>query len=230
MRLNNNCDHSAETRSIYIARVSLSLTFLEKRAAAMGNITSCESTGQSVSKDTPKKPSYIANNIKPITEEPTCKYCHASNHKLFRCEKFKLAAVHERISYVANNKLCTICLNNHQKCRYFFKCGIYKGKHNTLLHNSQPAAAAATNHVSLMSNIQSEVLLPTISVKLQAKNGEHIYARALLDSGSSVNFILKDLAKRINTEFFDEENNCWCVQCFQHNQPKGSICYPVSQQ
>ncbi|CAG9101348.1 unnamed protein product [Plutella xylostella] len=53
---------------------------------------------------------------------------------------------------------------------FFFKCGIYKGKHNTLLHNSQPAAAAATNHVSLMSNIQSEVLLPTISVKLQAKN------------------------------------------------------------
>ncbi|CAG9127650.1 unnamed protein product [Plutella xylostella] len=41
----------------------------------MGNITSCESTGQSVSKDTPKKPSYIANNIKPITEEPTSCQC-----------------------------------------------------------------------------------------------------------------------------------------------------------
>ncbi|CAG9134904.1 unnamed protein product [Plutella xylostella] len=39
----------------------------------MENITSCESTCQSVSKDTPKKPSYIANNIKPITEEPTSK-------------------------------------------------------------------------------------------------------------------------------------------------------------
>ena len=39
-----------------------------------------------------------------------CVMCNG-NHKLFRCRQFKNCSVLERVEYITDNKLCSVCLS-----------------------------------------------------------------------------------------------------------------------
>ncbi|XP_073953501.1 uncharacterized protein [Choristoneura fumiferana] len=133
-----------------------------------------------------------ASNIAASTT--SCLFCKCE-HKLFSCPKFKLLPADERIAFAANNNLCNICLNKHnQKCRYHFKCIICKGKHNTMLH-----AETAEPPVTMMSKVSStQVLLPTVRVKLVTNNGTEVLVKALLDSGSQTSFATAELVRLLD--------------------------------
>jgi hypothetical protein len=123
-----------------------------------------------------------------------CISCGKHNHRIYKCNKFLLLNVEERIIFVNDNKLCVICLNSHQgKCKFNYSCKKCKKMHNTLLHKESAGEA-----VSLISGIQNNVtqtILPTAKVRLHKKDGTSITVRALLDSASQVSFMSSHLAK-----------------------------------
>lgn len=180
--------------------------FLDKRALALENAEPAaraplqqrweqtpRSEQQRFEHHNKKKPTYpAASNIAASTA--SCLYCKCA-HKLFNCPNFKLLHADERIAFAANNNLCNICLNKHnQKCRYHFKCNICKGKHNTMLHEETTAPP-----VTMMSKVSStQVLLPTVRVKLITSNGTEVLVKALLDSGSQTSFATAELVRLLD--------------------------------
>lgn len=123
-------------------------------------------------------------------EQGQCIYCKSQTHKLFNCAKFKLLPPCDRLNFVTGRKLCKICLNRHvYKCRYHFICNKCKGSHNSLIHVDK-----AVHPVSFLSETDcTQVLLPTVQVKIIADDGREVIVKALLDSGSQMSFITKDL-------------------------------------
>jgi hypothetical protein len=83
-----------------------------------------------------------------------------------------------------------------KKCLFGFRCSVRKEKHNSLLHEDS-VPSKSSGHVSLLSKVSDNILLPTVKVRLINKEGDSIYARAILDSASQVSFIRADLAKEI---------------------------------
>ncbi|CAH2098774.1 unnamed protein product [Euphydryas editha] len=158
------------------------MEFLESRALALEN-----SQPQPFKES---KPSWkAAMHLATSKSETSCLYCKLKDHKIFMCQRFKLLPVMDRISFVKENNLCKVCLNSHKnKCKYFFKCGDCKQRHNTLLHtNSQTEKGGP---VTLLSgNNTNNVLLPTAKVKLLGKNGKEVHCRAILDSGSQISLV-----------------------------------------
>ncbi|KAL0902399.1 hypothetical protein ABMA27_000280 [Loxostege sticticalis] len=167
------------------------INFLEKRAMALE-----ESGDKSAQESISKKPIRVSNFA---TKSPSkkCKFCDADGHLLFDCPKFKLASNSDRIKFVDNRKLCSICLNEHKgRCRFHFKCKICKLGHNTLLHsngNPDPEQTIAL----YTSSSSTQVLLPTVKVKLYNSRGHNLFVRALLDSGSQASFITSSLMKQL---------------------------------
>lgn len=158
------------------------IEFLESRALALEN-----SQPQPFRES---KPSWkAAMHLATGKPEPSCLYCKLKDHKIFMCQKFKLLPVTERISFVKENNLCKVCLNCHKnKCKYFFKCGDCKQRHNTLLHTNEQTATSSP--VTLLSgNNTNNVLLPTAKVKLFGKDGKEVHCRAILDSGSQISLV-----------------------------------------
>lgn len=159
------------------------LQFMEKRALALENAELVA----------PGKSHRAVVNVTAASESGlTCSYCKSA-HRLFECNKFKIAAPCDRITFSKNNNLCNICLNAHRgKCRFHFRCNICKQSHNTLLHQepTQQANSQATKPVSLISTFNSnKVLLPTVKVKLVATNGQIVHVKAILDSASQISLV-----------------------------------------
>ncbi|KAJ0177932.1 hypothetical protein K1T71_006805 [Dendrolimus kikuchii] len=174
------------------------LDFLDNRALALENAEKVNSISPfSV------KASHIATArsaagaaLKESVPPPmVCALCKL-HHKLFNCPKFKLMSAADRLKFVLNKHLCKICLNDHKgKCRYFFKCGVCKEKHNSLLHQEEVSPVAL-----LLESSSKQVLLPTAKVKVIATDGTELHVKALLDSGSQVSFITSELVHLLNIQ------------------------------
>lgn len=177
------------------------LTFLEKKAVALEATEPPEKRTSGVSGSGAAR-SYQRAVL--LTSQETCEFCHSSPHKIHKCPKFKTASIKQRLQFIEDSKRCKLCLNKHtNKCFFKFKCLKCKGGHNSLLHDE--VADSAPNkeespQVSLCnSNINNKhVLLPTVSVKLYTKDGGTLPVRAVLDSGSEVSMITKEIADRID--------------------------------
>jgi hypothetical protein len=159
------------------------LLFMEKRALALENADAVA-------------PGKYHKAVVNVTAAPapglTCTYCKSAQHKIFECNKFKLASPGDRIAYCKNNSLCNVCLNAHRgKCRFHFRCNICKETHNTLLHQEPTQVnTQATQPVSLISTFNSNrVLLPTVKVKLLSKTGQIVHVKAILDSASQISLV-----------------------------------------
>jgi hypothetical protein len=163
------------------------LGYIEKRALAI------ENSDVNIQKVPLQR--FASHPVTAVQGSPPaeCLYCKSTQHKLFKCPTFAMAAAHKRMEFALANKLCNICLSNHQrKCKYFFRCSVCKLKHNTLLHQdaNNKQYSAPTPSVTLTATArQGHVLLPTARVKLIASSGLIIYARALLDSASQASFV-----------------------------------------
>lgn len=163
------------------------LQFLEKRALAMEN---AEPTP-------PMMPMAVRSgrlcNIATVEGKTLqCFYCNNSDHKLFTCKKNKLITPAERIKFVNDNKLCVICLNRHtKKIRFYFKCDQCKERHNYLLHQDKSPAP-----VTLMSGkLCTNVLLPTVRIKLYGANKQEVHVKAILDSASQASLVTTKLVE-----------------------------------
>ncbi|KAH8338213.1 hypothetical protein KR067_007314, partial [Drosophila pandora] len=149
--------------------------------------------------------------------KPACSYCNANNHFLAQCSPFARLAVMQRFEFVKSASLCLNCLRKGHtvtNCKST-RCQICARSHHKLLHrftvtenilalppstqNPPPELTndgPSTSHALHASSVE-RVLLATSIVSVRTKNGEHILARALLDSGSQMNFITEDLAQRL---------------------------------
>nr|XP_049704101.1 uncharacterized protein LOC126056158 isoform X1 [Helicoverpa armigera] len=188
------------------------IDFLESRALARENAMET----MPVSTPSGVKPGKPACNTAAAV---SCKYCN-TNHRLYMCAKFKLAADNDKGQFVKKHKLCIVCLNAHGgKCKLRLKCSICQQRHNTLLHGVEMAKKEASNVATVSSTAAvpcadvgrsdsavamsstspvKDVLLPTAIVRIITKNGTFIHARALLDTGSQVSFITEKLADQID--------------------------------
>ena len=90
------------------------------------------------------------------------------------------------------------------------KCRVCSRSHNTLLHiyaandaqvqsgsSSDPMPSISTAFTHLSSSNKDNVILATALVEIRDKSGQYILARALLDSGSQINFVTEELAQRL---------------------------------
>ncbi|KAL0811217.1 hypothetical protein ABMA28_009646 [Loxostege sticticalis] len=162
----------------------------DERALALENATG----GTPKVKFAPREPPATMKAVEdPGKPAPACILCKCA-HKLFNCTKFKLMPASDRLQFVSEQKLCKICLNKHVKsCRYHFKCATCKQRHNSLIHVDEDPTP-----VSFLSETAcTQVLLPTAQVKLIANNGTEVLVKALLDSGSQMSFVTKELVKSL---------------------------------
>lgn len=176
--------------------LNLLLKFLEQRAAALETVADSQASSNSAV-NSGRRTGLVATTTEDKKVTQVCKFCKSNHHQLYKCEKFKLASLSDRVNYAKTNELCTLCLNKHlSKCKFTFKCSICKQKHNSLLHENKPEHEV--RQVSLSMNKCNDVLLPIIKVSITDKFGQQFQVRALCDSGSQVSFVLSDLTEKID--------------------------------
>ncbi|XP_050065913.1 uncharacterized protein LOC126554977 [Aphis gossypii] len=150
--------------------------------------------------------------------------CCSGEHKLYACNRFKELTIGERVTLVRDSRLCFNCLcSSHMAnvCSSTFNCRICKRRHNTLLHfekstdptqrveiqtpqvgaNSQNVGSQEPNISAAASLLagseQGYVFLSTAIILTVDRLGKQKQCRAVLDSGSQVNFISGSLANRL---------------------------------
>lgn len=171
--------------------------------------------------DSNSKKSYHGITKKGLTasipSEVKCSCC-SGTHRLYACSKFKDLPTGERVTMVRDAKLCFNCFSPAHMapaCKSIYGCRICKRKHNTLLHfdktadpeqevrgeqttkNSPNISAAASGLSGLEQNY---TFLATAVVLVSDRRENQRKCRALLDSGSQVNFISGNLAKSLQLE------------------------------
>lgn len=176
--------------------------------------------GSSVKKScgvTNSKKALFATDSKPSRPCPCC----SEMHRMYMCQKFKNLSISERLDVVRDNRLCFNCLapfHTADNCKSSYSCKKCHRKHNTILHferkqedhqlEDQPSNAASLPEPSsiqspraksMMSVVKpkevTHVFLATAIVSVRNKFGVYRKCRAVLDSGSQVNFISKRFAK-----------------------------------
>ncbi|XP_050063102.1 uncharacterized protein LOC126552448 [Aphis gossypii] len=147
-----------------------------------------------------------------------CVLCTAP-HRVYACNQFNQLSVPERRDVVSKFKLCFNCLNvGHQvETCYYPGCPRCGKKHNSKLHvdpssNSEPqnstqtemqitsqtnAVCHAMTSNKHLPNTMSTVMLATAAVYVHDADGQPQRCRAILDSGSQLNFITSACAQRL---------------------------------
>lgn len=189
------------------------LDFIELRFQAL------ESLGPKTRSDRTQKPKTTL--VAAASQSKlTCITCQL-HHPLFKCSKFLMLSPAERLERVKATNRCINCLRDghgRQSCpsRNCLKCG---RNHHTLLHltsattaaqprtstqaspvtpsNTQQASTSA-NTLTVSNTIFTEhVFLATAVIKVLDQHGNPTKCRALLDSGSQVNFLTDRMAKKL---------------------------------
>ena len=129
-----------------------------------------------------------------------CVMCNG-NHKLFMCRQFKDCSVLERVKYVIDNKLCSVCVSpNHvtDMCRVDYQCPILdcNARHSKYIHvDSSDASVSSSSNFAVNISRDDYVMLPILSVTIN--NTFHTYY-ALLNTGSSNSFCSRRFIDRLN--------------------------------
>lgn len=196
--------------------------FLSKRVSAY---EVCNNSVNAFEKSTKTKPTHHSNsNNKAFFTQSKdqrtikCPLCN-EQHKLYFCEKFKLMSIADRRNVVMKAKLCFNCLNyGHQvsDCK-FSHCPKCNKKHNSKLHDDRVVIDESITHESneqSSSNNQTvlyagkttnskhnddnmNVMLSTSEINVFNRYGKMQVCRAVLDSGSQLNFISTDCALKL---------------------------------
>ncbi|CAI6377504.1 unnamed protein product [Macrosiphum euphorbiae] len=190
-----------------------SYQFCSKREGANTNsVPHQRSKGYKSNNNPPKLTLFTNKNDR----DNKCTHC-AGKHWLFFCDSFKELDVNSRLTVVRDAKLCFNCLSPyHSKdyCKSKYSCQTCKGRHNTLLHQERKSGATSQKEddlpnsskedtsssngqkVSMPAQATSEhVFLATAVVTVRDSHGSYHKCRAVLDSGSQVNFISRELSR-----------------------------------
>lgn len=158
----------------------------------------------------------------------TCIYCKKDGHSIMRCHQFLALSIDDRIKTVRALQSCENCLkpnHNLSNCPSTDTCRFCKSKHHSLLHlpsnttptlpqshlpnlpsntssKQQPSTSTACLTQSTVMSVSSTnyVMLATAEVLVVSQNGNFVNARAMLDSGSQLNFITKSLASKLGLQ------------------------------
>ncbi|XP_012224843.1 uncharacterized protein [Linepithema humile] len=145
-----------------------------------------------------------------------CAHCQEESHVIYSCPKFQALDVPKKQLLVKALKLCWNCVrSNHfaSNCTSTH-CKKCNSKHNTLLHVDEEAveakqqpddgshsstnkAVALTSTINLQQPSPSQVLLSTARVWMLNANSGRIECRVILDSGSQLNFMTRELCRRL---------------------------------
>ena len=130
-----------------------------------------------------------------------CLLCQQSDHFLTSCGKFQSLSLNERNAEIKRMKLCFNCLKKHQvkDCHSLSRCKKCNRKHHTLLHREETAKTANSieTAVTTINVDKQEVLLQTATCYVNGRR-ELKRVRILLDGGSELTYVRKDLLKSIS--------------------------------
>ena len=146
--------------------------------------------------------SYVSRTNEPRTC-PKCPICGGA-HKVSYCERFLSYSVDARIDCVKNYKICYNCLAvGHfvHNCKSRFTCQVCHKNHHSLLHISHDhvhdnrVVANGENVTHVLSRRApgcNSGILPLVCVDVN-----NVQVSTLLDSGSNVSFVTRQLVKRL---------------------------------
>lgn len=197
--------------------------FLASRCVALeGSQAFSNKTGNAAT--TPKNKNNITKKgLLASNDRETKCVCCSGTHKLYTCNAFKELPVGERVTLVRNARLCFNCLSpSHMAnvCKSTFNCRICKRRHHVLLHfeksmdsvplENKPLTSQEHDNSTAKENLntststslfvgseQGYVFLATAVVLASDTFGNMKKCRVVLDSGSQVNFISKQLANKL---------------------------------
>jgi len=177
--------------------------------------------------------SKTSNNSKAFFTRPVeskvykCPIC-TQQHKIYSCERFTQMSVAKRKKAVSNARLCFNYLNyGHQvkDCR-LSSCPKCNQCHNSKLHDdtqstNTPVPSSSgeqapaqvdvpfTGSVNVQdSQAKLNIMLSTSLINVQNKEGKWHRCRAVLDSGSQLNFITNECAKRLGLSQSINDQQC----------------------
>ncbi|XP_055909622.1 uncharacterized protein LOC129944297 [Eupeodes corollae] len=173
------------------------------------------SSAKSKSSDKPSKTNQDSSRLKHSRSsfacvnsqqnKSKCLYCKSNDHYITTCQNFTALPVQQRFEYAKSVPICINCLRKGHtvsKCK-MSRCSVCNRSHHTLLHqyestfNSLPAQPSTSFQAMHASVSADKVILATALVQIKGSSGEYMIARALLDSGSQLNFITEELAQRL---------------------------------
>jgi len=189
-----------------------------------------EKNSSSRAQKTPPRPNQVSKSERRmnafVNSNVHCVKCNAE-HLLPYCPQYSKLPVQDRINFVMKSRLCLNCLRRGHfvdKCSSVMRCRVCQGSHHTTLHKVTSASGNRSNRqgtsvspnitletqvtpTSLVARSQRYSLLPTVVILIQDKCGNFHPIRALLDSGSELNFITEEAAKRLQIRF-SNANQC----------------------
>lgn len=126
---------------------------------------------------------------------------------IYRCETFLDAPVESRLDLAKRADVCQNCLGKgHLKinCKVGL-CRKCNGNHHTVLHLEsstncvQPLATqvGSTNSISLSISTNNCDIIPTATKNVMDHDQNQISCRAIIDTGSTINFITKDMVEKL---------------------------------
>lgn len=154
-------------------------------------------------------------------------YCFLckNNHIVYQCPIFLSKTPTERFELTKKNGACLNCLaTSHivSKCTSKSNCRVCNQRHHSLLHfdNSKTIgktpmeisdnvvqSASTSTFNGLASENRSypftQVLLSTVKLRILDAFGNFQYIRAILDSGSQVSFLVKDIATKLDLKKYN---------------------------
>uniref|UniRef100_A0A8D8SX50 Peptidase aspartic putative domain-containing protein n=2 Tax=Cacopsylla melanoneura TaxID=428564 RepID=A0A8D8SX50_9HEMI len=131
-----------------------------------------------------------------------CVIC-GENHSIYFCPVFQSLSNAERVQKVRQLNLCFNCLKGHtiKKCNSREHCKLCDKRHHSLLHKTNFRNESQTTSDDFDTRqTQIQNVLPTVVVHVKTSDGESIPVRALLDSGSEVNFISTSVFDRLGLD------------------------------
>ena len=136
----------------------------------------------------------------------TCPMCE-EDHFINQCTKYQELKPEQRIQEIRKFQLCSNCLKPHKSnCLSSQRCKECNGKHHTTLHLTKETKKAplhsTTTHTVAVS--QTNCLLPILSAQILTKQTSMI-ARILIDTGSQISFITKNLSNKLKCNTINRE-------------------------
>lgn len=156
-------------------------------------------------------------------EITTCIFCGKSNHNSQDCCKATTMTLEDRNKKVTEAKACFRCLkksHSFKKCRAAVKCVICYKNHHAIMCNErsklcntnedpkkiEDVQVSGEPSVSNASHVRQEgmVLMKTIQVLINGKNGDTLKARLLFDEGSNRSYIKTSVAEKLKCPIVEE--------------------------